>query len=470
MHNSSCNTIIIKIIFLFLFLPSTIISQSQYSVSGKINGCVGKKIFFSKVIGGQIVKIDSFKLGGNCNFHYSFPDISYKGVFRISVNDSNYADLIFNKENISFESSADKLSTDMKIMESDENKEYYEYIHKSVPIDDSISLMTELGQKLYALNHSKVTAELNDVAKKITGFEQQKRNLTDNLIAKYSKSFTSEIIKTTPPPDFKVYQKQKDASAYPNEKEFLREHFFDNVDFSDSNLLHTTIIFDKVGQYFQYFASPPTVDAYKKAIDFILIRSAANRNVNDYVMNTMMSTFDHSSWEDVYSYVAEKYLASNTCSDDSKMKKLSEKDNTIKALKPGNKAPAINVVDLNRKEQPLDSVKADFTLVMFWASWCEFCDKAMPEIRNIYNIYKSKGLEIYAVSLDSIKQSWVEASKRYNIQWINTCNLKGFKSPVIKDYNIWQTPTFFLLDADKKIISRHVNTTMLKAELGKINW
>jgi hypothetical protein len=69
-----------------------------------------------------------------------------------------------------------------------------------------------------------------------------------------------------------------------------------------------------------------------------------------------------------------------------------------------------------------------------------------------------------------MKQNWEEASKRYNIQWINTCNLKGFESPVIKDYNIWQTPTFFLLDADKKIISRPVNTTRLDAELNKIKW
>jgi len=447
-----------------------VISQPQYRVSGKINGCIGKKIIFSTLIGRQTFKIDSLKQDGNCTFQYIFPKDSYKGVFRISANDSNYADIIFNKENISFETSAVKLSGDMKILESDENKVYYEYLHKSLSIDDSISLLTELGQKLYDLNHSKVTAELNNIAKKITGFEQQKRQIEVGLIANYPKLFASEIIKTMLPPDFQTYQKQKDATTYPNEKEFLREHFFDNVDFADSNLLHTAVIFDKIGQYFQYFASPPTVGSYKKAIDFILIRSAVNKNVNDYVMNTLMSTFDHSSLEDVYSYVVEKYLASNTCSDDSKIKKLLEKDNIIKALKPGNKAPSINAANLEGKEMSLDSVKATYTLVMFWASWCEFCEKAMPDIRNIYNIYKAKGLEIYAVSLDSIKQNWVEASDRYNIQWINTCNLKGFESPVIKNYYLWQTPTFFLLDAYKKIISRPVNTKILKENLENLKW
>jgi thiol-disulfide isomerase/thioredoxin len=445
-------------------------SQSQYSVSGKLNGCTGKKIFLSKVIGKQIVKIDSFKSSDNCKIHFIFPDSSYKGVFRISEGDDNYADLIFNKENISFESDASGLSDKMNIIKSEENKEYYEYLHKSVSIDDSINLMTDLGQKLYDLNHSKVTSELNKVAKKITVLEQQKRDLSNSLISAYTESFTSKMIKAMLPPDFKAYQKKKRVSDYPNENEFLREHFFDNVDFSDSNMLHTTIIFDKVGQYFQYFASPPTVDLYKRAVDFILIRSAANRNVNDFVINTLLNTFDHSNLEDVYSYIAEKYLASNTCGDDSKLKKLSEKDSIIKGLKPGHKAPSINAQDLNGKIVLLDSIKASYTLIMFWASWCEFCEKAMPEIRNIYGTYKSKGLEIYAVSLDSIKQNWAETSKQYNIQWINTSNLKGYRSPVITDYNIWQTPTYFLLDADKKIVYRPANTSMLKEKLEKINW
>jgi len=461
---------IITVIFLILSIPLAVFSQSLYSVSGKLNGCTKKMIFFSRVIGKQTVKVDSMKPDAGCNVHFVFPDSNYKGVFRISDGDSNYANIIFNKENISFETAAANLSAKMKIIESAENKEYYEYLRKSVPIDDSINLMTDIGQKLYDVNHSKVTPELNKVAKKISALEQEKRKLNNSLVDSHLGYFATKVIHAMLPPDYKEFQKNNEASEYPNENAFLREHFFDNIDFADSNMLHTSVIFDKIGQYFQYFASPASTDAYKKVVDFILIRAAANKDVEGFVMNTLMSTFDHTKWDDVFSYVVEKYLASNTCGDDSKRKKLSEKDNIIKALKQGNKAPSILAADLNGKEISLDSVKAKYTLIMFWASWCEFCDKAMPDVRSIYSTYKSKGLEIYAVSLDSIKQNWEEASRHYVIQWINTCNLMGFESPVIKDYNIWQTPTFYLLDANKKIISRPANTNRLKNELGKINW
>lgn len=118
----------------------------------------------------------------------------------------------------------------------------------------------------------------------------------------------------------------------------------------------------------------------------------------------------------------------------------------------------------------LDSVTSPYTLIVFWASWCEFCEKAMPDIKNIYAKYKGKGLEIFAVSLDSIKQNWILVTNKYSIPWVNTCDLNGFKSKIIGEYNIWSTPTFFLLDADKKIIARPANTAILKEDLGNLKW
>ena len=177
------------ILLLILSFPLAVFSQSLYRVSGKLNGCAKKMIFFSRVVGKQTVKVDSMKPDDNCNIRFVFPDSSYKGVFRISDGDNNYADIIFNKENISFETYDARLTARMKILSSEENKEYYEYLRKSIPIDDSINLMTDIGQKLYDVNHSKVTPELNKVAKKISALEQQKRKLNNSLVASPSGIF-----------------------------------------------------------------------------------------------------------------------------------------------------------------------------------------------------------------------------------------------------------------------------------------
>ncbi len=387
----------------------------------------------------------------------------YVGIFRISLRGKSF-DIIFNKENVVIESSQAQTGN-FKIIASEENKLYWTFLSKTILINDSIRQITSEGNKLYKEDPKTNSDKLKKLYKQITELELKKQKLIDSLISVNPDLFATRIIKASLMPDFKAYMKKKDAADYPNEAEFLREHFFDNVDFADSNMLHTEIIYDKIGDYLWYVANPPSIDSYKKAIDFILIRASKNNNIYDYVINTLLKSFYHSDWDDVYSYVVEKYISQSTCYNDEKAKALIEKSNIIKTLKPGNKVPEIISTDVNGKETILDSIKSPYTLVVFWASWCEFCEKAMPEIKNIYSLYKPKGLEIFAYSLDSAKQNWIDATNRFNISWINTSDLKGYKSFPVKGYNIWSTPTFFLLDKDKKIIAKPASVYILKEVL-----
>jgi len=462
------NIFILKTALLFVLLfPVIALSQSNI-LSGNVTNGKGKKIIFSRVYGKETFSMDSVVINDNGTFRFIFPDSLYTGLFKLSVNKNEF-NIIYHHENIAVEVNPSQHEK-IKILSSEENKAFYTFLDHSSALDDSINYLTLIGKKLFEISPDKNRNDLKKIAKQIGDIETAKIKFADSLTSKHPDLFASKMIKASLMPDFKTYMKKKDAATYPSEAEFLREHFFDNIDFADSNLLHTDIIFNKIGEYFQYFADPPSVDAFKKAIDFILIRAVANKNVYNYVMNTMLKTFDHSSWEEVYSYVADKYISQNSCTDDSKIKKLSAKSNAIKALRIGNKSPEIRSTDLNGKVVILDSVKSPYTLVLFWASWCDFCEKAMPDIKNIYAKYKMKGLEIFAVSLDSVKQNWILATNKYAIPWINTCDLKGFRSRVIVDYNIYSTPTFFLLDADKKIIARPVNTAILKEELEKLKW
>jgi len=453
------------VVFIFA-MPLQVVSQ--YSISGTVNNGAGGKIVLSRLYGEETINLDSVLLKKDCSFRFVFPDSQYVGVFRITAGNREN-DFIFNHENIVFETDTSKRGK-VNILKSVENTEYYNFLAKTTLLNDSIEKLTAKGNVLYEKDPKGNADELKKLAKQIGNVETLIRKISADEVADHPDMFASKLIRSKLLPDFKAYMKKKDAGHYPNEAAFLKEHFFDNVDFTDSTLLHSAVIFDKIGEYFQYYADPPSEDAYRKCIDFILVRTEANKNVNDYVMNTLIHTFEHTDWDGAYSYVAEKYLAKNTCGDDQKAKSLVQKTNTIKALKAGNKAPSIKSTDLSGKEIALDSIKSDYTLVLFWASWCEYCEKAIPEVENLYQIYSSKGLKILAVSLDTVRQNWSVATKIYNIPWINTCDLKGLESPAIKDYNVWRTPTFYLLDKDKKIIERPLNTAILKSTLKSLEW
>ncbi|HNW97926.1 MAG TPA: thioredoxin-like domain-containing protein [Bacteroidales bacterium] len=459
-----------KILILF-FCCSFItpgIAQLTYSVNATVNGCKAEKIYLSKIYGKQVIKTDSSVIGNDCRFSFILPE--YIGVVRLSANDSNFIDVIINHENVCITFPSVQFNTDVDFSSSPENIIYYQFLKQVKVIEDSADILIKLGQKLYDENPSANASKLNDIMKNINRLKTKRNEIALTAIDKNKDMYASKLIKAYIVPDYSAYKKNKDAAVYPSEAAFLKEHYFDYTDFSDSTLLNSDIFYKKCGEYFDYFASPPSVDSYNKCIDFILVRAQSNKKVYEYIINTLLSSFEHTQWEDVMLHIAEKYNETSTCSDAELSKELNKTSAIINSLKKGHKAYSIVANDLSGKNYILDSLKSKYILVMFWASWCDFCEDAMPELKAIYNKYNTKGLEIFAVSCDSVNAEWQKASAKYGITWINTCDLKGFKSENIKNYYVWQTPAFYLLDKDKKIISKPITVSKLKEDLGKLEW
>ena len=80
-----------------------------------------------------------------------------------------------------------------------------------------------------------------------------------------------------------------------------------------------------------------------------------------------------------------------------------------------------------------------------------------------------KSMQIMAISLDTDKEEWMAALQEGEYTWINASELKGWDSQVAIDYNIYATPTMFLLDRDKKILAKPITLKELKQALYKEN-
>lgn len=113
---------------------------------------------------------------------------------------------------------------------------------------------------------------------------------------------------------------------------------------------------------------------------------------------------------------------------------------------------SVFVNQIHTKAKSLYDVKATKKIIVFWSSTCSHCEAEMPKLLEKYDKLKSQNIEIVGFSLDNNLNEFRSKANLY--PWINNSEGKGWYSTYGETYNIVATPTYFVLDADNKIISK----------------
>ena len=137
-------------------------------------------------------------------------------------------------------------------------------------------------------------------------------------------------------------------------------------------------------------------------------------------------------------------------------------------LAVGKKAPEIALPNPEGDTITLSSLRGNYVLLDFWASWCKPCRVENPNLVKAYNKYESKGFEIYQVSLDKKRSAWEKAIEKDNLTWTHVSDLKFWNSSAAKTYNIRSIPANFLLNKKGEIIDKNLRGEALQKKLHNI--
>jgi peroxiredoxin len=116
----------------------------------------------------------------------------------------------------------------------------------------------------------------------------------------------------------------------------------------------------------------------------------------------------------------------------------------------------------------LSSMRGQYVLLGFWASWNEESIENNREIQRFYNRYHPMGFQVYQVSLDTSLVEWEGAIAYENIPWTQVSELSFPDSKVDKVFNISALPSNYLLDPEGRIIAKNLFGIELRVKLSQI--
>jgi thiol-disulfide isomerase/thioredoxin len=440
------NTRVIRLFLLLILFISKLFAQHiEFSFNCNFND---KQLFLGKYRGYDIIKIDSAVVNeGKVVFEREFE----KGAYVIQFSDSNRVDFLINpsEKKIIFKFNDCKLVNHLVVVESNENKLFWDYKYYSKSVNDAI--------KEERIKQSNVPRSdevmISFYEENIQSLNNKKKQFLKSLAGENPNLFFSE--------SSLLFERLNDTylSKSQGQDEMLKF-----IPFSKEEYLNTTFFSAAIMVFLQNYTEYTEL-GFKASVDRILSAAQVNDKVFNFHLNFLLDLFKRVGPDVVFDYLVEKYLLNESCSNNDLKENYHKILLEYNSIQPGVKAPDFEIVSEQVKynlESLLSLMKHNEALLFFYSSHCEFCHKAINQIEQ--NSTKYNNIDIVFISLDTDIELWKNFRSAHKLEGIHWCDLKAWNSDIAKKYIVHRTPTFYKIDKKGNIILRgsNLDEVMLK--------
>ena len=118
-----------RILLIILLCPVLAVSQNN-TLSGKISEIKDDYIYLHTFYGAENKRLDSIQVQPDGSFTYQFQNHAYKGMYRLRWGKNQMMDIIYNDENIRFQTTNNSIVDSLVYFHSPENQLYFDYLQK----------------------------------------------------------------------------------------------------------------------------------------------------------------------------------------------------------------------------------------------------------------------------------------------------------------------------------------------------
>ncbi|UBM60673.1 DUF5106 domain-containing protein [Marinilongibacter aquaticus] len=448
-----------KLFLGIVFVLQTAFCAAQgYDIRLKLNGLEeGSTIQLAHFLGyNQYIKVDSAKME-NGLFQFSGAEPLKGGIYLFVISPSKYYDFIVSGDEPSFEIAADTSNfiESVKVSGSKENEILFGYR----------KFLQQVNQEAMAVNAKYAGNDPATAVQKREELEAVKKRLDtyiDQIEEQNKDTFAAKVIAVN-----KEIEVPKEIPLNPDGSKdstfafrYYKSHFWDGMDFSDPRMIRTPFLQSKLEKYFKELVYQ-LPDSVNQDADLVIGRAKKDPEMYRYVLWWVTNKYENPDivgLDAVFVHLAEAYyLKDADWLSEEQIEKFKERVKTLKPLVTGNVFPKMHLYDMQGNLKLSPESKGRYTILYFYSPDCSHCKDAAPDLVKYAAEAKEKGIVIYNISVDHDEKKIAEFIEKYGTgkDMINLWD-KGTHYDFRKSYDVYSTPTSYILDENLRIIGKRI--------------
>ena len=457
----------IGILGFLIMIPDRLTAQ-PYIIQGSIEHSGQGMIYLASFYGDRFRIADSIETSTG-SFLFLLSDEFPPGVCRLIFSDeyggirseNRFVEFIYNREDISMGISINENGPIPVFENSTENRVYFEFMTFQLEYEE---MLTRVYNQLFPARPG--GDRYDSTVKRYEELQHGRNSFMDSLTLLYPGLYATRIMNAFRAPVV------RGSMTHPERIDTLKLHFFDVASIDDPDLLYAPVYTYRIVDYLSLYS----VDTFSmehqeakfvEAVDQIMMNVSPLPELRSFVVEFMLEGFELLGMEQVLIHLADQYLDESCESEVAEL--VRTRMEGYKKMAAGATAPDFTVRDTDGKSRILSEIPNPYTLVVFWTSTCGHCRELIPELKQWYMEENTIDMEVVAISIDSSTALFEQYIAQEPMPWITVHDPAGWQGRVASLYQIYATPTLFLVNRERTILARPASFRQLQKTLKKLN-